>query len=138
MYEWQPQRVIELVLGSSLLASIGIASLLSLIARRYAFPRMMEGMIAGTYSGSMLSETFADLCGKMNMRGVDIREATVGNAFSLDNKGLKVVAVSPELVASMSPVEGEAGIAHQLSPFKNNDSLEKGIPRLAQMGLAVY
>ena len=136
MYEWQPQRVIELVLGSSLLASIGIASLLSLIARRYAFPRMMEGMIAGTSSGSILSETFADLCGKMNIRGVDLREATVGNAFSLDNKGLKVVAVSPELVSSMSPVEVEAIIAHELSHLKNNDSLEKGLARLAKLALA--
>src|SRR3989475_7107236 len=138
MYEWQPQRVIELVLGSSLLASIGIASLLSLIARRYAFPRMMEGMIAGTSSGSLLSETFADLCGKMNMRGVDLREATVGNAFSLDNKGLKVVAVSPELVSSMSPVEVEAVISHEISHFENKDSLGKGLARMAQIALAFY
>src|SRR5437899_12912107 len=108
------------MLGSTLLASIGIAFLWSLIARIYAFPRMMEGMIAGTSSGSTLSETFADLCGKMNMRGVDLREATGGNAFSLDNKGLKVVAVSLELVSSMSAVEVGAVIADELSHLKNN------------------
>ncbi len=112
MYEWQPQRVIELVLGSSLVASIGIASLMSLLARRYAFPRMLEGMIAGDFLGSRLNETCAELCKRMNIGGVDLREATVGNAFSLDNKGRKVVAVSPELVSSMSPAEVEAVIAH--------------------------
>jgi Zn-dependent protease with chaperone function len=136
MYEWQPQRVIELVLGSSLLASTGIASLLSLIARRYAFPRMLEGMIAGTYSGSRPSETFAELCRKMNIRGVDLREATVGNAFSLDSKGRKIVAVSPELVSSMSLAEVEAVIAHELSHLKNNDSREKGLARLAKLAYA--
>ncbi len=128
--------MIELVLGSSLLASIGIASLLSLIARRYAFPRMLEGMISGTYSGSRLRETFAELCRKMNIQGVDLREAAVGNAFSLDNKGLRVVAVSPELVTSMSPAEVEAVIAHELSHLKNKDSREKGLARLAKFALA--
>ncbi len=136
MYEWQPQRVIELVLGSSLLASIGITSLLSLIARRYAFPRMLESMIAGTFSGSNLSETCAELCRKMSIQRVDLREATVGNAFSMDNKRRKVVAVSPELVTSMSSAEVEAVIAHELSHLKNNDSLEKGLARLAKLAFA--
>jgi len=132
MYEWQPQRVIELVLGSSLVASIGIASLMSLLARRYAFPRMLEGMIAGDFSSSRLSETCAELCKKMNISGVDLREATVGNAFSLENKGRKVVAISPELVSSMSSAEVEAVIAHELSHLKNKDSWEKGLARLAK------
>jgi Zn-dependent protease with chaperone function len=136
MYEWQPQRVIELVLGSSLIASIGLASLLSLVARRYAFPRILEGMIAGTYSGSKLSDTCAELCSKMNIQRVDLREAIVGNAFSLDNKGRKVVAVSPELVRSMSSAEIEAVIAHELSHLKNNDSQEKGLARLAKLAFA--
>src|SRR5207245_10246610 len=126
------------VLGSAVVVSIGIAALLSLIARRYAVPRMMGGMIAGTYSGSLLSETFADLCGKMNMRGVDLREATVGNAFSLDNKGLKVVAVSPELVSSMSQAEVETVIANELSHLKNHDSLEKGLATFAKLALPLY
>ena len=133
MYEWQPQRVTELVLGSSLVASIGIASLMSLLARRYAFPRMLGGMIAGTFSGSRLSETCAELCNKMGIKGVDLREATVGNAFSLDNGGWRVVAVSPELVSSMSPAEAEAVIAHELSHLKNKDSREKGLARLAKL-----
>ena len=132
MYEWQPQRVIRLVFGSSLLASFGIVSLMSLVARRYAFPRILEGMIAGDFAGSRLSETCADLCKKMSITGVDLREATVGNAFSLDNKGRKVVAVSPELVSSMSPAEVEAVIAHELSHLKNKDSWEKGLARLAK------
>ena len=133
MYEWQPQRVTALVFGSSLLASVGIASLMSLVARRYAFPRMIESMIAGTFSGSRLSETCAELCRKMNINRVEFREATVGNAFSLDNKGRKVVAVSPELVSSMSSAEVEAVIAHELSHLKNKDSREKGLARLAKL-----
>jgi Zn-dependent protease with chaperone function len=133
MYEWQPQRVITLVLGSSLLASLGIASVMSLVARRYAFPKMLVGMIAETFSGSELSKTCAQLCAKMNIDGVDLREATVGNAFSLDNRGRKIVAVSPELVSSMSSEEVEAVIAHELSHLKNNDSREKGLARLAKL-----
>jgi Zn-dependent protease with chaperone function len=133
MYEWQPQRAIALVFGSSLLASLGIASLLSLVARRYAFPRMLEGMIAGTFSGSEVSKTCAELCGKMNIDGVDLRAARVGNAFSLDNKGRKIVAVSPELVSSMSFAEVQAVIAHELSHLKNKDSREKGLARLAKL-----
>jgi Zn-dependent protease with chaperone function len=136
MYEWQPQRVIELVLGSSLLASFGIVSLLSLIARRYAFPRMLEGMIAGTFSGSSLSQTCAELCRKMNIQGVEVREASVGNAFSLENKRRKIVAVSPQMARSMSSVEVEAVIAHELSHLKNNDSKEKGLARLAKLAFA--
>ena len=93
-------------------------------------------MIAGTFSSSKLSETCAELCRKMNIQGVDLRQATVGNAFSLDNKGRKVVAVSLRLVMSMSSVEVEAVIAHELSHLKNNDSLEKGLARLAKWAFA--
>jgi len=130
-YEWQRQQTVELVFGSSLLASLGIASLLSIVARKFAFPRMLEGMTAGSFSGSALSRTCAMLSRKMNIEGVDLREATVGNAFSLSNNGLKVVAVSPEMVTSMSSAEVEAVIAHELSHLKNNDSQEKGFARLA-------
>ena len=128
--------MVQLVLGSSLLASIGIASLMFLIARRVAFPRMLERMIAGTYSNSGPSTTFSELCGKMNIQGVELREATVGNAFSLDNKGRRIVAVSPELVSSMSSGEVEAVIAHELSHLKNNDSREKGLARVAKLAFA--
>jgi Zn-dependent protease with chaperone function len=94
---------------------------------------MLEGMIAGTFSGLRPSETFSELCRKMNIQGVELREATVGNAFSLDNKRRKIVAVSPDLVSSMSSAEVEAVIAHELSHLKNNDSWEKGLARLAKV-----
>jgi Zn-dependent protease with chaperone function len=93
---------------------------------------MLEGMIAGTFSSSEVSKACAELCGKMSISGVDLREATVGNAFSLENKGRKIVAVSPELVSSMSSAEVEAVIAHELSHLKNKDSREKGLARLAK------
>ena len=135
-YEWQRQRTIELVLGSSLLASLGIALLLSLAARKFAFPRILGAMIAGSFSGSIVRESFAMLCRKMSIEHVDLREATVGNAFSISNNGRKIVAVSPELVTSMSSAEVEAVIAHELSHLKNNDSQEKGFARLAKLAFA--
>jgi Zn-dependent protease with chaperone function len=136
MYWYQPRQTVEFVFGTSLLASLGIASLLSLVARKFAFPRMLEGMIAGSFSGSGMRETYAELCGRMNIRGVDLREATVGNAFSLNNNGWRIVAVSPEMVTSMSSAEVEAVIAHELSHLKNNDSQEKGFARLAKFAFA--
>jgi Zn-dependent protease with chaperone function len=124
------------VFGSSLLASLGIASLLSVIARKFAFPRMLGSMIAGSFSGSSIGETFTQLCRKMNIEGVDLREATVGNAFSLKNSGRKIVAISPDIVESMSSGEVEAVIAHELSHLKNNDNQEKGIARVAKLAFA--
>jgi Zn-dependent protease with chaperone function len=94
---------------------------------------MLEGMIAGTFSSPEVSRACAELCGKMSISGVDLREATVGSAFSLENKGRKIVAVSPELVSSMSSAEVEAVIAHELSHLKNKDSREKGFARLAKI-----
>jgi beta-lactamase regulating signal transducer with metallopeptidase domain len=136
MYEWQPLRVVRFVLGSSLTASIGIAALLSLIAQRYAFPKRLGGMVAGSFSGSSVGEAFLDLCRKMSVRGVDLRRATVGNAFSLSNRGWKVVAVSQELIESMSSAEAEAVMAHELAHLKNNDSREKGLSRVAKLAFA--
>ncbi len=46
------------------------------------------------------------------------------------------MAVSPEMVASMSSAEVEAVIAHELSHLKNNDSQEKGFARLAKLAFA--
>ena len=109
---------------------------MSLVARKFAFPRMLEGMIAGSLSAPSVSETCADLCRKMNIQEVDLREATVGYAFSLRNNGRNVVAVSPEMVASMSSTEVEAVVAHELSHLKNNDSQEKGFARLAKLAFA--
>ena len=136
MYEWQPQRVIRLVLGGSLVAAIGSAFLLSLVARRYAFPKRLGFLIAGTISGSTISNMFSELCAKMGVKGVDLREATVGNAFSLSSGGRKIVAVSSELVDSMSSAEIEAVMAHEISHLKNNDSREKGLARLAKLAFA--
>ena len=90
-------------------------------------------MIAGTFSGSIISKRFSELCAKMEVRGVDLREARVGNAFSMNSKGQKIVAVSPELVESMTQPEIEAVIAHEISHLKNNDSREKGLARLAKL-----
>lgn len=135
-YEWEPQPVLRLVTGSSLIASIGITSILSFVAQRYAFPKKLEGMVAGTLSGTRITETFSELCRKMSIRGVSLRQATVGNAFSLENRGWKVVAMSRELVASMSPLEVEAVIAHELSHLKNKDAREKGLARVAKLAFA--
>src|SRR3989442_11013137 len=96
---------------------------------------MLEGMIAGSFSGSTMSETCSDLCRKMNIQRVDLREATVGNAFSLNSNGRKVVAVSSEMVTSMSSAEVEAVIASNVSHFNNNDSQAKRFRRLATVGL---
>src|SRR3989442_2978568 len=96
---------------------------------------MLEGMIAGSFSGSTMSETCSDLCRKMNIQGVDLREATVGNAFSLNSNGRKVVAVSPEMVTSMSSAEVEAVIAQELAPFKNKHSQGKRVAMLGKVGL---
>src|SRR2546428_12823361 len=93
---------------------------------------MLEGMIAGSFSGSTVGETCAELCRKMNIQGVDLREATVGNAFSLNSNGRKVVAVSPEMVTSMSSAEVEAGHAHERSRFKNTRPPGKRAARRAQ------
>ena len=136
VYEWHPQPVIRLVLGSSLITSIGIASLLSIVARWYAFPKRLESLIAGTFPGSTVNRTFSELSTRMGVDGVDLQEAVVGNAFSLNSRGRRIVALSPELVNSMSSVEIEAVLAHEISHLKNNDSRQKGLARLAKLAFA--
>lgn len=136
MYEWHPQPVVRLVLGSSLIISIGIASLLSIVARWYAFPKRLEFLIAGTFPGSTLGRTFSELSTRMGVDGVALHEAVVGNAFSLDSRGRRIVAISPELVGSMSSAEIEAVLAHEISHLKNNDSRQKGLARLAKLAFA--
>jgi len=127
---------VQLVFGTSLVASIGLATSLSVITSRYAVPRKLEGMIAGSFSALSLRQTFSGLCAKMRIQGVDLREAIVGNAFSLDNNGRKLVAISHELVDSMSSAEIEAVMAHELSHLKNKDSREKGLARVAKFAFA--
>ena len=136
MYEWQPQPVIRLVLGSSLIISIGVASLLSAVARLYAFPKRLELLIAGNFPRAAITRTFSELSRKMEASGADLHEALVGNAFSLNSRGRRIVAVSPDLVDSMSSVEIEAVLAHELSHLKNNDSRQKGLARLAKLAFA--
>ncbi len=63
----------------------------------------------------------------------DLLEARVGNAFSVGGTGRNVVAVSPAMVESLSAEETEAVLAHELSHLKNNDSLEKGLARMARL-----
>ncbi len=135
-YEWHPLPIIRLVLGSSLIASLGIAGLLSLVASRYAFPRRLENLISEKFSTAGLIEMFSDLCAKMNIQGADLRVAALGNAFSLDSNGRGIVALAQDLVASMSTEEVEAIIAHELSHLKNKDSREKGLARLAKVAFA--
>jgi Zn-dependent protease with chaperone function len=119
-----------------LIVSVGTVSLLSVVARWYAFPKRLEVMIAGTFPGSTVSKTFSELSTKMGVRGVDLREAIVGNAFSLDSRGRKIVAISPDLVDSMSSFELEAVLAHEISHLKNNDSRQKGLARLTKLAFA--
>jgi Zn-dependent protease with chaperone function len=93
-------------------------------------------MIAGTFPGSTLNKTFSELSMKMGVRGVDLREAVAGNAFSLNSGGRKIVAISPDLVDSMSSAEIEAVLAHEISHLKNNDSRQKGLARLTKLAFA--
>lgn len=136
MYEWHPQPVIRLVLGSSLIISIGVASLLSIVARWYAFPKRLESMIAGTFPGFTIGRTFSELSARMGVRGAELREAVVGNAFSLSSRNRRIVAMSPELVDSMSLAEIEAVLAHEISHLRNNDSRQKGLARLGKLAFA--
>ena len=119
-----------------MIISIGIASLLLVVAHWYAFPRRLGFLIAGTFPGAAITRTFSELSKKMGASGVDLHEALVGNAFSLNCSGRRIVAVSPELVDSMSPAEIEAVLAHEISHLKNNDSRQKGLARLAKLAFA--
>ncbi len=122
------------VLGSSILASLVTSAGLTVVARRFAVPRILGSMAAGSYPDSRLGGLFGGLSRTMGICGVELREARVGNAFSVNLKGRKFVAVSPSLVQSLSDEESEAVLAHELSHFKNRDALAKGLARLARFG----
>ena len=119
-----------------MIISIGVASLLSIVAHLYAFPKKLEFLIAATLPRSAVSQAFSELSRRMGVSGVDLHEALVGNAFSLSNRGRKIVAVSPDLIESMSSAEIEAVLAHELSHLRNNDSRQKGLARLAKIAFA--
>lgn len=132
-YLWNPDPTIRFVFGTSLLASVGISFILTLGARRFAYPRLLAGMTAGLYPLPLNRETFTSLSREMSLESAELHEASIGEAFSLVLKGRGIVAVSPKLVESLSPDEVEAVFAHELSHIKNHDSTAKGLARLARL-----
>lgn len=132
-YAWNPDPTIKFVFGTSLLASIGVFSIMTLGARRFAYPRLLAGMTAGRYYLPFNAETFASLSREMSLDSAELHEASIGDAFSLVLKGRGIVAISPKLVESLSPEEVEAVLAHELSHIKNRDSTAKGLARLARL-----
>jgi len=131
-YDVNPRFVVSMVFGGSILSSLAISGLMAFLARRFAVPRMLRGMTAGPLASSRLDGIFSALSARMDVRA-DLMEASVGNAFSVGNAGKNVVAVSPVIVESLSVEEAEAVLAHELSHLKNNDSLEKGLARMARL-----
>jgi len=131
---WEhPQLTIRTVLGSSLLVSLGFATVMTLIARRYTFSRMLERMTTAPVSLSGIATGFGALTGRMGVSGVSLREALSGSAFSLSLSGRGVVAMSPKLVGYLSSDESDAVLAHELSHIKNGDSAAKGLAKLARV-----
>ena len=120
------------VLGSSIYVSLGISAVMTVLARRFAVPKALGSMTGEPYSDSRLTRVFTGLCSKMGMSNIELREAMVGNAFSIGLKGRRIVAVSPSLVQSLSAEETEAVLAHELSHLKNRDSIAKGLARFAR------
>ena len=131
-YHYNPGSVLRTVLGGSILSSLAVSSLMTILARRFAVPRIMDGMTAGPFRSSRLDGVFSVLSEKMGVRA-DLLEARVGNAFSVGSAGRNLVAVSPAMVESFSPEETEAVLAHELSHLRNNDSLAKGLARMARL-----
>jgi heat shock protein HtpX len=120
------------VLGSSIYASLGISAVMTVLARRFAVPKALGSMTGAPYSDSRLNGVFAGLCRKMGVLNVELREAKVGNAFSIGLSERRLVAVSPSLIQSLSMEETEAVLAHELSHLKNRDSIAKGLARFAR------
>jgi Zn-dependent protease with chaperone function len=131
-YEIYPDLTISEVLGGSLLASLVFATTITLVARRHAFSRMLEKMTAGPLAFSRIVTGFGSLCSQMGVQRVSLREAVLGNAFSLSLDGQGVVAISQALAGYLSLEETEAVLAHELSHIKNGDSAAKGMARLAR------
>jgi Zn-dependent protease with chaperone function len=130
-YENYPSMTISEVFGGSIVGALVFASVMSSIARRHSFTRILEGMTR-PLGLSSFATGFGLLSGKMGIRGVSLREATLGNAFSISLHGQGVVAISPKLASSLSAEETEAVLAHELAHIKNGDSNAKGLARLAR------
>ena len=131
-YELYPYLTISQVFGGSLIASLGFASIITLVARRHAFSGMLERMTAGPLAFSRVVTGFGALCRQMGVQRVSLREAVFGNAFSISLNGVGVVAISSDLAGSLAPDETEAVLAHELSHIRNGDSAAKGMARLAR------
>ena len=132
-YAWNPSPTIRFVFGTSLLASVGVSSIMTLGAREFAYPRLLADMTAGRYSHPLSTKTFATLSRQMSLDGAELHEASIGDAFSMVLKGRGIVAVSPKLIESLSPEEVEAVVAHELSHIKNHDYTAKGLARMARL-----
>jgi Zn-dependent protease with chaperone function len=130
-YDQFPDLTIREVFGGSLVASLGFATVLSLVARKHVFTRMLERM-TNTLGVPSIAPRFGLLSSRMGIRGASLREATLGSAFSISLNGQGVVAISPELAGSLSPDETDAVLAHELSHIKNCDSAAKGLARLGK------
>ena len=124
--------ILRLILGSSLLASLSISGTLFVLARRFATPSLLARMTRGSYPFSSLHESFDAMARNMGVQAT-LREASVGNAFSVSIHGDNVVALSREIAKSLSSEETEAVLAHELSHIKNRDSQAKGLARVAHV-----
>ncbi len=120
------------VLGSSVFASLTISGIMTVLAQRFAVPKALGNMTGEPYFDQRVDGIFSGLCRTMGIRNTNLREAKVGNAFSISLKGRNIVAVSPSLIQSLSSEETEAVLAHELSHLGNRDSLAKGIARFAR------
>ena len=124
--------IVQTVFGTALLASLGISGTMTVLARRFAIPRALNRMLGGPYEQSPLRQSFHGLAEKMGVHA-DLEEALGQVAFSVSVRGRNVVAVSDEIVRSLTGEETEAVLAHELSHIKNRDSLVKGLARLARL-----
>ncbi|MBO0889194.1 hypothetical protein J2P12_08865, partial [Candidatus Bathyarchaeota archaeon] len=91
-YENYPSMTIREVFGGSIFGALAFASVMSSIARKHSFTRMLERMTSPMELPSVATG-FGLLSGKMGIRGVSLREATLGNAFSISLHGRGVVAM---------------------------------------------
>jgi Zn-dependent protease with chaperone function len=131
-YETYPDLTIREVFGGSILTALAFAAVMTSIARRHTYTKVLERMTSPLGLPS-IATGFNLISWKMGVQGVSLQEATLGSAFSLSlNRRRRVVAVSAELAKSLSSDETEAVLAHELSHIKNGDSSAKGLARLAR------
>jgi Zn-dependent protease with chaperone function len=131
-YDSFPDLTIREVFGGSLVVSLSFATIMSLIARKHAFTRVLERMTTA-FGLPNIAPRFRVLSSRMGIRSASLREASIGSAFSINLNGQGVVAISPELACSLSTDETEAVLAHELSHIKNCDSAAKGLARLGKI-----